>query len=385
MEPAFVLNLESLSGEITGLSSDEMARADVAFEGLIDEIAPIRLVGSINPLATNTFTDLTATISGISMPGFGSYASKFGGYSIERGKLDLELAYRLEDGELEAENHIALRKFEFGEAVESEEATALPVSLAIALMRDGAGDINLDLPIRGRVDDPDFSVLGLLGKAFVSLIGKVATAPFTFLVGAIGQSPEGLASVAFEPGSDQLTSSEGRELAVLADALSGRPGLRLEVRGRADPDLDGPALRTAKIEQELQLAIFNALSASEQARLGDAQAVDVDPSRRLDELEKLYARRVGGRPGDLLSAKPAETETARTRRLSEAVLTALASQVELAESDWRALAKARAQSVQSALLRDTSIEHGRIYLVDVEIGSVSDEGAVPTELSLAVE
>ena len=201
IRPEFRLSVDDLTGTIDGLSSEVGARARVDLGGQIDKQALIQIKGEINPFDANAFSDLTTSVADLPLPPFSPYAGKFAGYTIDRGAVDLELVYRLNGRTLEADNRISLSEFDFGEAVESDSATSLPIPLAVALMRDTSGQISIDLPIRGNLDDPSFSVLGLVGKAFVQLITKVVTTPFALVGDLVGGSEEDLASIAFAPGS----------------------------------------------------------------------------------------------------------------------------------------------------------------------------------------
>ena len=382
----FTMQVDSVNGTIKGLSSRELARAKVAIAGRIGEAAPIEVSGQINPLSGNAFTDLRVTVAGVSLPAFSAYSARYLGYRIERGKLDLDLDYELNGRTLVAENRIKLNRFSFGVAVESQNATTLPVPLAVALLRDRAGDIEIGLPIRGNLDDPSFSILGLLRRAAARLVTRVATTPFALIGGLVGASGADLGRVVFAPGSEQLSSGEDAELEILATALMERPSLHVQIRGRVDPGVDGPALRRAKVEAELQRAAFQDLSQRERERIGDPEAVELSSAERFTLLEKLYRERTGERARELLTgesptgaAVASASEEARTARLVEAV----AAHVELGDSDWRALARARAVSVQTALVAAGAIDPGRVFLVDVEVGEVASGALVPTQLQLS--
>jgi len=390
LDPHFAISLDDLTGTIEGLSSDEVAKAQAASEGRVDDVAPVRVAGQINPLSGDAYTDIQIVVKGVSLPAFTPYSGRFVGYRIDRGKLGLDLSYKLNARHLEAKNLVVLDQFDFGDRVESEEASTLPVGLAVAILRDPQGNIEIPLPIEGDLDDPSFSVLGLLGKTLVNVVTRVATSPFAAVAGLVGASGDDLARVTFDSGSDALSSEEETELASLVKVLVAKPSLQLEIRGRSDPVVDEPGLRLAKVESDLRVAAYQRMSRRARESLGDPAAVVLEPDDRLDELDRLVRDRIGGRARDLVPAEgmpPRGLE--RTRVVSQAALSALAEKVVLNEADWRNLARSRAAAVQTAMLASDEITADRVFLVDVAViaSGVAEEGSpgVPTALALKVD
>ena len=386
LDPHFAISLDDLTGVIEGLSSDNLSRAQLNLTGRVDDVAPVRIEGQINPLSGDAYTDIAIRVEGISLPAFTPYSSRFVGYRIERGKLGLDLDYKLNGRHLEAKNLVILDQFDFGDRVESEEATGLPVGLAVAILRDPKGNINIPLPIEGDVDDPSFSILGLLGKALVNLVTRVAMSPFAAVAGLVGVSSDDLAVVNFESGSERITEEERVELDTLAAVLVKRPELQLEIRGRADPAVDEGGLRRKRIEAEVRLAAFKSLSRRERQRVGEPAALDLADDDRLDGLTQMYRDRIGGRVRDLIpEADDPPRGPGRTRALSDAALEALAAQIVIGDADCRTLARARAAAIQGAMLASELVSADRVVLVDVEVGPVGEADRVPTELALSTE
>ena len=152
----------------------------------VEGTAPVDIRGSVNPFARELSLDLGAKASDVELPPLTPYAVKYAGYGIQKGKLSMEVHYRLENRKLAASNKLKLDQLTFGERVESPTATKLPVLLAVSLLKDRNGVINLDLPIEGTLDDPQFSVWGLVVQVVVNLIGKAVTAPFALLGSLVG-------------------------------------------------------------------------------------------------------------------------------------------------------------------------------------------------------
>ncbi|MGQ0666790.1 MAG: DUF748 domain-containing protein, partial [Nitrospiraceae bacterium] len=253
IEPSVKTGITQLSGRIKGLSSKQIAKADVDLTGKVDDAAPLKIAGKINPLSEDAFTDLVITLGGMDLTPAGPYSGKYVGYGLAKGKLSLDLKYKVAQKLLEAENLVLVDQLTFGEATNSPDATSLPVPLVVALLQDRKGRIEIDLPIRGDLNDPDFKYGGVVISVLVNLHGKVVASPFT-LIGKLipeGGSEEDLQFVQFQPGSANLFTDEVKKLDALAKALDERQGLRLDVTGTADATLDRDAVRARKFKDQL--------------------------------------------------------------------------------------------------------------------------------------
>src|SRR4029450_7420360 len=155
--------------------------AHIELHGKVQDSAPLEITGRINPLARNLFLDLKASASDIELSPLSPYSGKYVGYGIEKGKLSRKVKYLIDDRKLTAENSIVLNQLTFGNKVDSPDATKLPVLLAVALLKDRNGVINIDLPVGGSLDDPQFSVGGIVFRALMNLIAKIVTSPFALL------------------------------------------------------------------------------------------------------------------------------------------------------------------------------------------------------------
>src|SRR5208337_583890 len=216
--------------------------AAVVLEGQVNGNAPINISGSINPLAPMAFVDIKANADRIELTNLTPYSTKYTGYPIVKGTLTVDVHYLLDQGKLTADNHISLDQLTFGDKVESPSAVNLPIRLAVALLKDSRGVIDVRVPVSGSLSDPQFSVGTVVWHAFLNLIVKAATSPFTLLASAVsgigGGGGADLAYVEFKPGYAILTQDSQSKLATVAKALHERPGLRLNVVGRVDPKFD---------------------------------------------------------------------------------------------------------------------------------------------------
>ena len=264
VQPNAALVLSDLEGAYLGLSSRPDAASQVAFRGRAGGLAPITITGHAMPLRHDLDTDVTLKIQGADLTDFTPYTGKYLGYTVQKGKLDVDARLRIDHRNLKAENAVKLDQFYLGEKVESPDATGLPVKFGLAILRDRRGVIAFDLPIEGSLDDPDVKYGKLVWKAIFGLLGKIATSPFTLIGSLFGGDAGDLSSVAFAPGSSGLEPAATARLQVLGKALQERPSLRLEAEGAVDADQDGAVLRRTALEVLLRRTRARALKLAEE-------------------------------------------------------------------------------------------------------------------------
>ena len=244
VKPNYSANLTDVAGSVTAMSAEQAG--DVATDRAHRAQAPVEVTGRIHPFAQELSLDIAAKASDVDLPPLTPYSSKYAGYGIEKGKLTFDVHYKVENRKLSADNRIVLDQLTFGPRVESPTATKLPVLLAVALLKDRRGVIDIRLPISGSLDDPEFSVGGLIIQVIVNLIGKAATAPFALLAAAFGGGEELSRLVrARQRGAGEDAQ---KRIETLGKALADRPALKLDIAGRADPAADREALRHAAVD-----------------------------------------------------------------------------------------------------------------------------------------
>ena len=209
------------------------------------------LFRSVNPLKGDLFLDLKAEVKGMELAPLSAYSGKYAGYGIEKGQLSFDVTYKIEDRKLTADNRLVLDQLTFGEKVESPQATKLPVLLAVSLLRDRNGVIDIKLPISGSLDDPKFSIGGIIVRVIVNLLAKAVTAPFALLGSMFGGGEE-LAWLEFDPGRSVIPAAGEAKLTTLAKALNDRPALKLEITGRTDPAVDKEGLARVSIDRKVR-------------------------------------------------------------------------------------------------------------------------------------
>ncbi|HJU83739.1 MAG TPA: DUF748 domain-containing protein, partial [Holophagaceae bacterium] len=273
VQPSAALLLSDLEGRYLGLSTDPNAQSDIQIHGKAGGLAPLQIEGLTMPLRQDLDTDAKLTIDGAELTDFGPYAMKYLGWTIQKGKLDVDAKVRIQQRKLEANVLAKLDQFYLGEKVESPDATHLPVKLALAILRDRKGVIDIDLPIEGSLDDPEFRVGRIIWHAIGNVLTKIVASPFTLLSKLFGGGTEDLSSVDFLPGSAEPSAEARTKAGILAKSLNGRPELKLEVEGAADPGADGLAFkreRVARLLRELKA----------KAKKADPETVTVEAGER---------------------------------------------------------------------------------------------------------
>jgi len=369
--PTVSTGITDLTGTIKGLSSRQMAKAEVVLAGKVDELAPLKIKGQINPLSEEAFTNLTFLFQGVDLSPVSPYAGKYVGYPITKGKLSLDLTYQISKQQLVGENKLLVDQLTFGEKTDSPDATTLPVRLAVGLLKDRRGRIDIDMPVRGDLNEPDFRYGRVVLNALVNLLTKVATSPFSALGGLVGGGGEELQFVEFQAGSEVLEEAEQRKLESIAKALQERPALRVDVTGVADPARDRQALALKKIAADVQRRFT-------QGGTKNLQAAPA-PSREFELLSDLYAEKLG--------KQPTKREDLPGGKSVERVLTADELRQELfpamtvEDSELRSLAQERAKAIREYLIEQGHLPDERVFLVETELAT-SDKPQIRVHLSL---
>ncbi len=354
IEPNYTANLLEIGGRISGLSSEENKFADVDLKGKLENYAPLEITGKINPLRDDLFVDLNADFKDMDLSPVSPYSGKYAGYTIQKGRLALKLKYLIVKKKLDAQNNILLDQFTFGDKVESPDATKLPVKFAVALLKNRKGEINLDIPVSGNIDDPQFSLGRIIVKIIVNLLVKAATSPFK-LLGALFGHGEELSYVQFDYGRDDLGQSEIKKLDALVKALSDRPALKLEIEGHVSREKDKEALRQYLFEKKIK-----AQKLKEMIKKGEP-AVPVDEIQvGKDEYEKYlkmaYKAEKFPKPRNFLGI----AKNLPAPEMEKLMLTNL----RVSDDDLRQLASHRALRVKEYVIKSGKVTPDRVFLIE---------------------
>ena len=249
VRPNYSAALTELNGQLGPFRSDTREMATLALRGRAAGTALLEIGGQINPFAKPLALDISAKATDLELAPLSPYAGKYAGYAIERGKLSMEVAYKIDaDGKLDAKNQLILNQLSFGDRIESPDATKLPVLLAVALLKDRNGVIDINLPVSGNLSDPQFSIGGIIWKVILNLLTKALTAPFALLAGG---GSEDLSLIEFRPGTALMSAGANAAIDKVAKALIDKPALKMTVTGAADPALEREAYLSAALEARL--------------------------------------------------------------------------------------------------------------------------------------
>jgi hypothetical protein len=353
IKPNYTANLTGFQGTISELKPE--TPGDIEIHAKLDNAAPVDIVGKINPLAKDLYLDIKVDATDIDLSPMSPYSGRYVGYGIERGKLTFNVQYKVENRKLSAQNKIILNQLTFGERVESPDATKLPVLLAVALLKDRNGVMDINLPIGGSLDDPQFSVGGIVWQIIVNILVKAVTSPFALLGAAFGGGGgEELSFIEFDYGRATIPQAAEAKLKNIATAMSNRPAVKLDISGRVDPINDIVGLKQASIERKMKAQKLRDL-----VRQGTAPKsvddVQIDKAEYERYLKAAYSDESFPKPRNLIGlAKDLPVAEMEGLMLKNATAT---------DDDLRELANRRAQAVRDRLISLGQVTVDRVFIV----------------------
>ncbi len=414
LTPNVDLAIQQAGGTIAGISSEELQHADVDLRAKVDNIGPVEITGVINPFSEHQTNELKIAVHDVDLTPASPYAGKFAGYRIARGKLNLTLAYHLQGRNLKSENLITLDQFTFGDRVESPEATQLPVRLAVAILKDRNGKIELDVPIEGSLDDPQFRLHKVIVHTIGNILIKAATSPFSLLGSVFGGKGEEIRYQDFAPGSSELLPAGKDKLDALAKGLYERPALQLEIEGSVDPKTDLEGLRQAALDKKFRMAKWISLRKSAR-EAAPPDRITLTPEERANLVKEFYGKafergeidlaRLSRDTNTAALASLLQTRAPQARKgatllmenskshepapgavssspgptelpgITDPLEQALLFTMPVTDADYAALASDRAKAVRAYILQIGKVEPERLFLTETLPGGVKTQGA----------
>lgn len=382
LQPNFATGIEELNGTVTGLSSDPDSRAKVDLDGKVDAYAPVTIDGEVNYLSADAYTDLKLSFDNMELTTFTPYSGKFAGYRIEKGKLSVDLNYHVENRQLKAEHRFVLDQLTLGERVASKDALSLPIKLAVALLKDRNGVIDVELPITGSLDDPKFKIGPIIWKAVLGLLTKIVTAPFA-LLGSLFGGGEEINQIAFAPGSGEPSTESAPRIESVGKALHERPALELEIPLAVNRSLDGPALQQAQLRERL-------IAIKRRELLAKRRSVDELDASVLEDREE-YLRLLRELDHQLRAVELGDPKLKREKQ-PDVPKEGLDTEITKLEADvlpripiedvvFADLGKARAEAVRQRLLGVGGLDPARVFITSGG-EAANDNGNVRMELAL---
>ncbi|MCZ4241020.1 DUF748 domain-containing protein [Alteromonas macleodii] len=413
LTPKFASAIESLNGKVLGIDSRSTSPANVDITGKIDNYAPVKLAGTIHPLKDDIDLDLDFSVKGAELTSVNPYSGTYMGYYIDKGLLSLAVQYKLNGKALEGKNHVVIDQLTLGKKSNSDQALSLPLGLAIALLEDRNGVIDLGLDVSGDIDSPDFSFGSIILNAIGNIITKAVTAPFSLLANLVGSDDE-LDNVEFGFGEHSLNADAQEKLNTLAKALKKRPGLRVNIEGTVNAMSDASALAQRQLNTTLLTRSGyadasatsgnastneNSLAGGENESsntLGSVQRDSISGSSIplegpladallsyyvevfTPDLNQEYENMVAQLYPELTNSdneqsqksadnnKEVINEESVNRALSIARYNKLRNNIDIPESDLILLADARSKAVKGFLANEAEVEANRLFLLNTQ-------------------
>jgi hypothetical protein len=394
LRPQFATQMHELQGVVTGISTSRNSRAQLELEARVDEFGSAKIRGDINVFEPRRYTDVGMTFRNIEMTALTPYSGKFAGYRIASGKLSVDLQYKIKDSALVGENKIVLDKLELGERVESPSAWDIPLELAIAILRDSDGRIDIGLPVSGSLDDPQFSYGHLIWKAIGNLLTRIVTAPFRALASLFGGGSEKLDSIDFDAGGDRLLPPERQKLKMVAEALQKRPQLKLTVKPAYSAKSDRPALQT--------LAMRSAVATRAGIKLEPGESpgpVDFANARTQQAIQSLFEEKFSAAAARDLraslqneaavkSAEGAKADKKPTPPPADTIYRTMAQRLveafPVSDADLSALAQRRGEAIATELRDAGKVDAARLSTSSSQASDTDSAKVVGCALELGV-
>ncbi|NOQ16139.1 MAG: DUF748 domain-containing protein [Methyloprofundus sp.] len=375
----FVVKLNDLDGDIDGVTSNQKTKTKVDIKGKVFDLSPIDIKGAFTPNLDDL--DIGMHFRSLPLPFLSPYMVEFTGNKIEKGKMSLDLMYKVEDKKLTATNDLQIDQLELGEHVDSPNAVDLPLGLAIALLKDKDGKITINMPLQGSMDDPDFSVGPLVLDTFVNLLVKVAASPFS-AIGSLLNSDEDFSVVSFVPGSAELSAEELHKIAELSTALVQKPKLSLEVKGGAYTNQDWPAMKEQALLDQLKKIRSAELKKEGEIKLAEYIELSEDEYERLladlfiKTFPELGKRSLFGTP-KLIHEDMGEFNVVAKNMLS--------GMIKPDQHKLRILALTRARNIARHIVQEGGVEQGRIFILDGDVALNAEDNKIVVHMALTVQ
>ena len=374
----FKTHMHDLNGKFTTLDFATTTPSILKIDGKIDKYGYANIDGVLYPFDIKDNAELNLLFKNIDLSSLTPYSGKFLGYTIKDGKLSMDLKYRIKDAKLVGENKINIDKLTLGKKVESKDAMNLPLELALALLKDSNDQIDLDLPVSGDINNPEFSYSGVILKALGNMITGIVTAPFRFLGSVLGIDADNLKSIDFEKGSYKIISTEVEKFENLKKILKSRPQIKLNIFGAYDQKADKLALQKIKLEEILD-AKMNQKSAKKIKNIDTYGLI----------LKEMYIEKFGGDEFEKIKKFFLEEAKQNGKKvdiinLNKTLQNKLSKEIKVTKGELKKLAKNRAKAVKETLINRYSIESKRVVVKGIKAKSAKRDRLIQCDLEISL-
>jgi hypothetical protein len=369
IKPVFRVDVTDLNGSIQGVSNEPNRYASLVLNGRAAKTGSLRARGQLAFADPRQNNDVSLIFRNIPLNATNPYTMTFAGYAIDDGRIDVDLRYVTKNGALEGKNRFIIKKIKLGEPVADYEGTRLPLGLAIALLEDSDGMIDVNIPVKGNVNDPEFSVGHLVWQAVKTMLSNVVSAPFRALGALLGI--ENVDAIAFVPGESALPPDGEEQLMKIAEFLAKRPKSTLVIHGTYDPKVDADELARAMADQAILEASGIKVAAGEPLPLPNL----TDPKVQAG-LKSAYGAQVGRiKLGQRLLTLPDNAD--RDTQLRQELI----QSYKISDEQLNQLATRRAEAVKAKIQSVDAKLTDRVSVGDNQTVSV-DEAGVPIRVDI---
>lgn len=369
----FKTDITKLNGKISELKSTSSKPSKLKLEGKIDKYGYTRITGIVDHKDIKKLTDINMIFKNIAIKNFTPYSGKFVGRKLDGGKLNLNLNYNIKKSNLDASNSIIITDIKLGDVVKSDDAMSLPLELGIALLEDSDGVIDLDIPIAGNLNDPQFSIAPIVWKAVTNLIVKAVSAPFSFLASILGISEDEINKIEFIYGESKLIDLEKETLDKIAKAFAKRPSIALKITGAYDKVKDLKALQQIKLEELLKEDMKKIKAEDSYLKALETRYSQLKEKTKLEDLKKRF----------IVKTKDKKESFDKDSYISF-LKNSIVSTIPIQENELKELAQNRIKSIVNYLNEKHGIKENRIIVKD-EIKILDEKDAKYAKFDLEID
>ena len=369
IKPGFKTNINQLNGSLLGVSNVPGQYATIALDGAVDKSGSLRARGQAAFEDPRRNSDVSLNFKNLPLNSINSYAMSFAGYQIDDGRIDVDLRYTAKEGQLIGKNRFVIRKIKLGNEVPDFKGVKLPIGLAIAVLEDSDGMIDVNIPIKGNVDSPEFSMGHLFWQALRNVLSSIVTAPFRALASLFGE--EGLDGIYTAPGESVITPPEQEKLEKVAKLLEKKANAVVEFYGTYDPQIDRQELARVNADRAILLAAG--------FKLNDTEPLP-NPSLSDPRVQSGLKSAYGSQVGRIKLAQQL-IKLPNTPARWEALRKELIEAQNINEARLTALANARASNARDAFLKNSPDMKDRVRIGKAQVVKAEDAG-IPLGISL---
>jgi len=369
IKPGFKTNINQLNGSLLGVSNVPGQYATIALDGTVDKSGSLRARGQAAFEDPRRNSDVSLNFKNLPLNSINSYAMSFAGYRIEDGRIDVDLRYTAKEGQLIGKNRFVIRKIKLGDEVPDFKGVKLPIGLAIAVLEDSDGMIDVNIPIKGNVDSPEFSLGHLFWQALRNVLSSIATAPFRAIASLFGE--EGLDGIYTSAGESVITPPEQEKLEKVAKLLEKKANAVVEFYGTYDPQIDRQELARVNADRAILLAAG--------FKLNDTEPLP-NPSLSDPRVQSGLKSAYGSQVGRIKLAQQL-IKLPNTPARWEALRKELIEVQNINEARLIALANVRANNARDAFLKNSPDMKDRVRVGKAQEVKAEDAG-IPLGISL---